>query len=219
MKTVVKRTFFSTLKNLIISNNNNGGEIPLKKNILMILCFCIFIISACQNMRNNISGYYIENSIERLNRRDNTVEDIITAKGSIQEFNRSYPYNIPDDVERINNHYFDIGYNKERANRIAKLINDFPEVNKTTVIITGNTALIGIDTVHELDKKEIERLKRKIEEKVYSTDLSLKNIGISTSPEIINRMNKITNSINNMKSIDGLANELSSIIREIVPNV
>ena len=99
------------------------------------------------------------------------------------------------------------------------MINDFPEVKKSTIIITGNTALIGIETTEGLNEKEIEKLKKQIENKVYSSDISLKNIGITSSSEIITRMNKISNSIKNMEPVNGLANELSSIIIETVPKI
>ncbi|NLJ88309.1 MAG: hypothetical protein GX327_05935 [Epulopiscium sp.] len=191
----------------------------MKNNYFIIVLLFVLILTACENITGYIGRNNIENSIDRLNSNYKKLENNSITKGSIKEFKGHSQHNAPDYVERVNNNYFDIGYNSERANRIAKMINDFPEVKKSTIIITGNTALIGIETTEGLNEKEIEKLKKQIENKVYSSDISLKNIGITSSSEIITRMNKISNSIKNMEPVNGLANELSSIIIETVPKI
>lgn len=185
----------------------------MKNNLLIcIIGISILILMGCER---------IENNIERLNLRDNNGKQInkIKPKGSIEEFDRNSQYNIPDSVEKINSSYFDIEYNTERANRIAEIITNLPEVKKTSVIITGSTALIGLNIVSDLDQDKTRNLKKHIEDKVYSLDLSLRNVGIATSPKIINRMNDIQMSISQGERINGLANELGSIIREITPSI
>ncbi|WP_058485636.1 YhcN/YlaJ family sporulation lipoprotein [Defluviitalea phaphyphila] len=141
-----------------------------------------------------------------------------TIKGYIEEFDRSNPYNIPEQVDKnidINNSE----YNTERASNIAKVINNFEQVDDTTVIIVGNTALIGIDLISGISEEEIGEIKKLIEEKTFLTDTSLKNVSITTSEEMVKRIKEIAKNLREDRKEEGLVDEINSIIRRITPTI
>ncbi len=61
-----------------------------------------------------------------------------------------------------------------RSNFIAKRITDLNEVDKASVIITGDTALVGVDIKNNIQGKLTTDLKRRIETSVRNTDSRIK---------------------------------------------
>lgn len=147
------------------------------------------------------------------------LQDKIQIKGSMEEFNRYSSSNMPEKVVRGNIDFFENEYNTKRAKYIAEVITGLPEVEKTTVVITGNSALIGANLASDINEKEVNKIKKTIEEKTLSTDASLKNVSITVSPEVVEKIRDIAEKLNQGRNIDGLAEELGSIIRRITPTI
>lgn len=220
MKTVVKWTYFSTLKIFTFSNTNSGGEDVLKNRYFLCFIF-ILVLSGCSSERIDIGRQSLENRIQGINSVENGKNFLnkIETKGSMEEFKRSNPYNIPEQVEKRNLNVFDIEYNTKRAQYIAEAISKTPLVEETTVVITGNTALVGVDLASSINESQVNQLKKSIEEKTFVTDASLKNVSVTVSPEIVERISDISRNLSQGKPINGLAEEISSIIRRITPTV
>ncbi|NLK21426.1 MAG: YhcN/YlaJ family sporulation lipoprotein [Epulopiscium sp.] len=171
------------------------------KYIFNYIAMFVLVLSGCTNIKNYIG------------------KDMIKTKGSIEEFNNPNPYNTPEEVERRTNTYFDMEYNTQRANRIAEKIARLPEVEKTTVVITGNTALIGLSLGTNTGEEQVNQIKKKVEKETFLMDASLKNISITSSPEIVERIIDISKGINKGRPINGLSEELGAIIRRVTPTV
>ena len=181
----------------------------------------MLVMSGCNSQRNNVSRQSIENRLDHIKPIEfkQSSRNEIKTKGSMEEFNRSNPYNIPEQVDRTDNDSLESEYNTERANHIAKVITNLPEVKKSTVIITGNTALVGVVLASNIAEEEVDETKKTIEEKTFSADASLKNVSITASPEIVKRITNISEDLSQGKPITGLAEELGSIIRRITPTI
>ncbi|KAE9637004.1 YhcN/YlaJ family sporulation lipoprotein [Defluviitalea raffinosedens] len=186
----------------------------MPKSKYLIGLIYIFIITAC-SANNTINSKSIQNRIENSEDQYNTSK--IEAKGSMEEFKRTNPYNVPEQVEK--NNIWDIQYSSERAKHIARIITTLPKVEKATVIVMGNIALVGVELDHGINEEEVEEAKTLIEEKTFLADASLKNVAVTASPELVKRITSIAQDLNNGKPIDGLAEELGSIIRRITPIV
>ncbi|NLM12571.1 MAG: YhcN/YlaJ family sporulation lipoprotein [Epulopiscium sp.] len=182
--------------------------------ICLIFTF-IFILAACSE-NNTLNTKSIQNKIENINENQYN-SGKIEKRGSMEEFKRTNPFNIPEQVEK--NNIWDIKYSNERAKHIAEAITNLPKVEKATVIVTGNIALVGVELDSNINESEMDETKKLIEEKTFSADASLKNVSVTASPEIVKRIHSIAQDLNRGKPIEGLAEELGSIIRRITPIV
>lgn len=187
----------------------------MSKSKYFMFLLCIFILTGCSK-NITINTRSLENRIENIN-EDQYSPNKIETRGLMEEFKRTTPYNIPEQVEK--NTIWDIKYSSERAKNIAEVIKALPKVEKVTVIVTGNTAVVGAELASNVKHKEVDEIKKLIEEKTYSADASLKNVSVTVSPEIVKRINYIAQDLNKGKPIEGLAEELGSIIRRITPIV
>lgn len=107
----------------------------------------------------------------------------------------------------------------QRATRIAKALNKINGVEKATVIITGEVALVGLNITNNISNEQITKIKKEAEQMTLNTDTSIKNAAITSAPEIVDRIVNISSDIANGKPLSGLADELGSLIRRITPTI
>lgn len=104
-----------------------------------------------------------------------------------------------------------------RAQTIAKKVADLNEVDRASVVITGNTALLGVDVKENIQGKMTTDLKRKIEARVKNTDARIKNVAITADPDLSTRIKTMVSDIEAGRPISGFANEIQEILRRITP--
>ncbi|SHH70600.1 sporulation lipoprotein, YhcN/YlaJ family [Caloranaerobacter azorensis DSM 13643] len=106
-----------------------------------------------------------------------------------------------------------------RAEKIADSIVDLPGVNDATVVITGNTALVGVDIEKELEGKVVTDLKKQIVTRVKQTDKDIKNVTVTADPDLFERIDDIAQEINRGRGMSEFADEVKEIIRRITPSM
>lgn len=104
-----------------------------------------------------------------------------------------------------------------RHERIVSKINDLEGVKNSTVILSGNTALVGVDIDQNLEGKVTDDLKRKIEKIVRNTDKNIENVGITADPDIFERIKNMARDVRNGAPIKGFGKEIEEMFRRIVP--
>ena len=104
-----------------------------------------------------------------------------------------------------------------RANTIAQRVADLNDVDRASVVITGNTALVGVDMRNNIQGRMTTELKRKIEAKVKNTDSRIKNVAVTADPDLSTRINRIVTDMENGRPISGFANEIQEMLRKITP--
>ncbi|NLP46270.1 MAG: YhcN/YlaJ family sporulation lipoprotein [Epulopiscium sp.] len=107
----------------------------------------------------------------------------------------------------------------KKAKKIASNITKQPEVEKATVLITGNTALVGIQLSQNLSNDDLDQLKREIESQVKQEQQDIKYVSVTNSPKLVDRMTIIAEDIMEGRPIQGLADEIGVILRRITPTV
>ncbi len=106
------------------------------------------------------------------------------------------------------------------ANRTQKIYNKVTAlsgINDSTVVITGNTALVGVDIGKNTQGNITDELKRKVESTVRNTDKNINNVVVTADTDLYQRIRKVGNDINNGKPLSGFGNEIQEIIRRITP--
>lgn len=125
--------------------------------------------------------------------------------------------NINDDNigRNINNSNADLS---DRADKIAENVADLKEVNDATVIISGNTAIVGVDIKDQIEGALTTNLKKKVEKTVRNTDKSIRNVTVTADADLFKRIQNIGRDIRAGKPISGFGSEIEEIIRRITPS-
>lgn len=105
----------------------------------------------------------------------------------------------------------------DQATKIANKVEELREVKNATVVISGNTALVGISTTDNLEGKMTTNLKNKVEKAVKNTDTNIKNVSVTASPDLYKRIENVGKDIRAGKPLSGFAAEIEEIIRRITP--
>lgn len=130
------------------------------------------------------------------------------------------PYSMPDTVERAEQEIVEKeSINTRRAAKIASSVNKLAGIEKTTVVITGNTALVGIDLMDYVLESEVAPLKSQVEKSVRAADGEVRNVAVTATPELVERITAIAGDIGRGRPATGLADEMGSLLRRATPMV
>lgn len=104
-----------------------------------------------------------------------------------------------------------------RANSIARRIAQLDEVNRCSVLLSGDTAIVGVDMANNLEGRMTTELKQKIENIVKDMDNNIKNVSITADPDLFTRISNMARDIRDGRPITGFANQFQEILRRITP--
>lgn len=121
------------------------------------------------------------------------------------------------NINNTNNMDNSNAMNKD-ASKIAKKITDLNEVNKASVLISGDEAVIGVNLRGNTQGTMTNALREKIEKMVKKEDSSVNKISITTDPSIVTRINTMATDVDGGNMIDNFADEVRDLIRKITPN-
>jgi len=80
---------------------------------------------------------------------------------------------------------------EERSKKVAKAVAEIESITSVSAVITDNTVIVGIQTDTPFDDTELSNLKRLIEEKVKTIDKGIVHISVTTSEDLIERINRM----------------------------
>lgn len=104
-----------------------------------------------------------------------------------------------------------------RANTIAQRVANLKEVNNCSVLLSGNTAIVGVDIKNNLQGQMTTALKQKIEKTVKNTDNNITNVSVTADPDLLTRISNMATDVKNGRPISGFATEFQEILRRITP--
>ncbi|MDI6601824.1 MAG: YhcN/YlaJ family sporulation lipoprotein [Thermoanaerobacteraceae bacterium] len=102
-----------------------------------------------------------------------------------------------------------------RASNIANAVSRINGVDRTTVVISGNNALVGIRLSPNYPTKNIDDLKKNVTSTVKATDKGIKNVYVTTDAGLYNRIDRTARDITGGKTLSNYSNEISDIIKRI----
>lgn len=106
-----------------------------------------------------------------------------------------------------------------RATAIASRVAALPEVNSASVVIHGNTAIVGCDVKGSTTNAVSDNLRNKIEAAVRVADKNIRNISITSDPTLNDRIRTMSTDIQSGRPISGFAREIEDILRRITAPV
>lgn len=106
-----------------------------------------------------------------------------------------------------------------QAQNIADQLTDMEPIERATVVISGNTALVGIDIVDNYYKyDEEEYLKDDLVNRIKTMAPGIINVAITESPDLFQRINNLSRSMANGRMVQGLTNEFTELVNKITPS-
>ncbi len=193
----------------------------MKKNKILLLTFILLIAAlaiGCTVQPNNRTQTRLGVDRENLGiRRDNTVnrDRIGNNLRNIDDNNLS---DMNENmVDRNNNNLNFRNNNAEKAKDIADQIEKLANIDRASVLISGNTAIVGVDMENNVEGQITRNLKQRIENIVKKADNDIKNVSITADPDLFTRISNMAEDITNGRPITGFAEQFEEILRRITP--
>ena len=121
--------------------------------------------------------------------------------------------NIVNDRDFNNN----MNNSRELARKIADRVEDIEGINRAYVLISGDTAIVGVNMDNEAEGQITRDLKDRIERVVKKVDNDIDNVSITADPDLLTRIRNMFEDIDEGNPIEGFANQFEEILRRITP--
>lgn len=103
------------------------------------------------------------------------------------------------------------------TNRIYDRLASLSGVNDSTVVITGTTAVVGVDVAKNSKGTSTNDVKTRVEKAVRAADSSIKNVVVTADPDLFQRLKKVGQDVRNGRPLKGFGTEMQEIMRRITP--
>lgn len=111
------------------------------------------------------------------------------------------------------------GRDQQKAQEIANELKEMEPIEEATVVISGNTALIGIAIPEGYyQNEEEEQLKDELEQKVKNMVPGITNIAITDEKDMYKRINDLSGDMRNGTPMQGVTDEFTKLAKRIMPN-
>ncbi len=217
----------------------------MKLKKLTIIAFGLVILismSACgpqdTGLDNNLNRMSTQTRVNqnRVNTNWNNNDRMIDNLDKSNLDNGASNTNLNKGMVRNNRMTTSLGNLNTNAKDLAQKIGDLPEVDKASVVIHNNTALVGVklkgsnnnDTlnnnrlntsVNNADTNNISTALRNKIEKMVKDETNIENVSITSDPNLITRINNISTGMTNQvgNDIRDFTDDIEDLIRDIVP--
>jgi YhcN/YlaJ family sporulation lipoprotein len=198
----------------------NKNKILLSTIILLIAVFVI----GCTVQPNNRAQTRLGVDREDLGMRRNNMRNMDRINDNIMrdlddnDMIDNDVNNLDDDINnnRVmrNNNFNNVS---RKAEQIAEKIERLNNIDEAYVLISGNTAIVGVDMDRNVQGQITNDLKARIENIVKDTANNIKNVSVTADPDLLTRIEKMAEDIANGRPITGFAEQFQEILRRIAP--
>ncbi|TCP59510.1 YhcN/YlaJ family sporulation lipoprotein [Tumebacillus sp. BK434] len=106
----------------------------------------------------------------------------------------------------------------QQADDIANMLTRLPGVERAAVVITGKTALVGLDLNANITGSQIDSIKFSAKEAVERSGKGY-NALVSADLDTVTRSRALIRDIRNGKPIEGISNEIADIVSRLIPEM
>ena len=103
----------------------------------------------------------------------------------------------------------------QRASTIAKRVNALEGINNASVLIDGDTAIVGCDVKGTMDNKMTANLKQRVEAAVKVADKNIKKVSVTLDPNIYSRIKTTSTNMMNGNPAKSFTQDIKDIMRDI----
>ena len=136
--------------------------------------------------------------------------------------NRNVRNTVPRDNDGTNinnnmrNNNRDDDYT-ERVEDIAERAAELKEIESATCVITGDTALIGVQFDEQYKGGVTDSIKKKVENACKDEDPRIERVIVTADPDIFARIEDMLEDIGKGRPVSGFAEEINELINRIQP--
>ncbi|SFP81947.1 YhcN/YlaJ family sporulation lipoprotein [Caldicoprobacter faecalis] len=105
----------------------------------------------------------------------------------------------------------------DRARRIADNVADLKEIQSATCVISGNTAIIGVQFSEQYKGKMTDEIKKKIDQVVKRTDTRINRVAVTADPDMVSRIQDIFRDIGRGRPLSAFVKEINELLNRIQP--
>ncbi|OAT85909.1 sporulation protein [Desulfotomaculum copahuensis] len=103
------------------------------------------------------------------------------------------------------------------AGKLATEAKKVPGVKSATVILTGNTAIVGLDLKAGIKSADIASIKTETARRVKAADKRIRSVQVTTDPKMIARIQGVAGGIARGKPLSSFNTEVNTILKSITP--
>ena len=112
-----------------------------------------------------------------------------------------------------------------QADRLEKSVEQMTGVDDATVVVSGNTAYVGIDTDGDVSGKKfsygnstgVAALKQACAQKVRASNPQIQTVYVSTDANFGERLRRVGDGVRTGSPVNGFRNELNELVRRLTP--
>ena len=112
-----------------------------------------------------------------------------------------------------------------QTDRLSRVCETVPGVDNATVVVSGNTAYVGVDTDGDLTGRNIaygtandlSAVKSQCAQKVRSANPQVQTVYVSTDTNFFERLKKVGDGTRNGRSVNNFRDELNELVRGLTP--
>lgn len=189
------------------------------------------------NTTNPGNGLYNKNALNReIGMNKNYGNNGIGGYDNNYGYNNGYGYNYgqnynnnalndnrlginPNNVNNSLNRGM-VGTGNTQSDLLARACNTVPGVNGATVVVSGDTAYVGVDvdTANTANNTQnITQIKKQCADKVRATDPNVKQVTVSADADFLQRIQMINQGIRQGTPVESFRNELTQMVKRITP--
>lgn len=103
----------------------------------------------------------------------------------------------------------------DQAKNHAKDITNLPEVSNASVVINKDTALVGLTLRGNTQNTMTTSLRRKVEKMVKDKNPNIKNVSVTTDPDLSTRIQSMSTKVLNGNPIEDFTDELGDLMKRM----
>lgn len=115
-----------------------------------------------------------------------------------------------------------------QGERVARTLEGIPGVDDATVVISGNTAYVGVDTNQDLRgtgrniaygnaNNDVSTIKQQCAQRVRANNPNVRTVYVSTDANFLERLRRVGDGVRNGSAVDSFRNELDGLVRGLTP--
>jgi YhcN/YlaJ family sporulation lipoprotein len=112
----------------------------------------------------------------------------IIKNGETKRFKREAPYVSKDDA--VDEADAKNALAEKRAQLIARQVTNIDGVDRASVVINNNTAIIGVEVRDEMDDADVAAIKKAVKSLAQDYDKNLERVVVTASDELVERLLK-----------------------------
>ncbi len=109
----------------------------------------------------------------------------------------------------------DVSQLSTRADAIAKRVTALPEIDTASVVIHGNTAVVGCDVKGNANNTIGSNLQQKVEAAAKTADKNIKKVSVTSDPTLYNRIRTMSTNIGSGRPITNFTRDIEDILNRI----